>query len=472
MLNRISSSLRTRYVKYGGFAAVIAIGAIAAAILLNLIVQMISPQFDLSPNKVFSLSEQTLRVIEAVKEPAAIYGIWEPGGEEIRAKEIAERYAAKNRLIRFEAADPDLNPGLMKRFDRNGKGIPKGSLVVEGAKGFKVITPMDMYDVYYNQQQAPQVTGIAIEKRITAALLYAGAGETPAVYEITGHQEAPLAVQDALERENYALRQASLMQTPIPENAAGVILNNPKTPFAPAEAERLRDYLEGGGRLLALLDYRSGAAESLNDVLSGYGLRFDYGVVAELDPNYRFGGGSLFEFLPAMQAQDIVNPLIENKTPVFMPLSMGVSVSDIRRRTVKAVPFLASSDKSFLRTDLNSSAQEQLPADIPGPITLGIAAVDPEYPEDGKQTRIVLVGNAMFAELTAQIPGNLDFFMNALAWITDRPEVLSVGSRSTFMMPMSMNQLTALIIGLVFVVLIPLICFVLGLITWLRRRHL
>ncbi|MDR0567741.1 MAG: GldG family protein [Spirochaetaceae bacterium] len=460
--------------KYGGFAAVMTVIAAIGVILLNLIVQQFSPQIDLTKNKLFSLSEQSLNVAQSVASPVAIYGVWEPSGEHTQAKEIAERYAAKNKLIRFEAVDPDLNPGLLKPFDKDGKGIPKGSLIVSGEKGFKVIVPQDMYDVYYNQQQQPQLTGVAIEKRITSALLFAGAGETPKLYEITGHQEGSLAfLQKTFEQENYRIQQINLLNSAVPDDANAVILNNPITPLAREETEKLFAYLEKGGRLIVLLDYRSGGAESVNEVLANWGAAFRYGITAELDPDYRIAGRSPFELLPNLIAHPIADSLIASKTPALMPLPMGVSETPVKRRTIKTVPFLSSSRNSFLRSDLQNAAQEQSPGDTPGPVTLGLAVLDPEYPEqNAPQTRIVLFGDALFLELSSQIPGNLDLFMNALAWTADRPENLSVGSRSTFTMRLRMNLTEGLIIGILFVIVIPLICFLLGLITWLKRRHL
>ncbi|MDR0524638.1 MAG: Gldg family protein [Spirochaetaceae bacterium] len=474
ILKNLKKSFGTKYVKYGGFATVMTVCVAVGIILLNLIVQQIAPQLDLTKNKLFSLSEQSRNIAESVKNPVIIYGVWEPSGEHTQAKEIAERYAAKNHLIRFEAVDPDLNPGLLKQFDKDGKGIAKGSLILSGVKGFKIIAPQDMYDVYYNQQQQPQLTGVAIEKRITSALLYADAGETPKVYEITGHQETPLTfLEKTLEQENYQLLQLNLLNAPVPDDAGAVILCNPISPLGPEETEKLFSYLEKGGRLIALLDYRSGAMESVNTLLAGWGAEFGYGITAELDPNYRISGRTPFELFPIMSPHPITDSLIAGKTPALMPLPMGISETALKRRTVKTAPFLSTSRNSFLRTDLQNAGQEQSPEDTPGPITLGLAVLDPEYPESGAgQTRIALFGNAFFLDLVSQIPGNLDLFMNALAWTSDRPEILSVGSRSTFTMRLQMTLAEGLIVGILFVIVIPLTCFVLGLITWLRRRHL
>ncbi|MDR2101837.1 MAG: GldG family protein, partial [Treponema sp.] len=242
-------SLHTRYIKYGGYAALVTIAVIAGLILINLIFQQISPQFDLTKNKFFSLSDESIKVIESIESPVIIYGLWEPGRENTQIKEVVDLYIARNRNIHLEIVDPDKNPGLLTKFDKNNEGLPSGAIIVEGPKGFKVLSLYDMYDISYANPQSPQITGNAIERRITSALLYAGSGETPAVYEISGHNEIPLSdlrMQDLIERENFSLKQLNLILSDIPADASVLVLNSPRSDFSPGETEKLLGYLEKG----------------------------------------------------------------------------------------------------------------------------------------------------------------------------------------------------------------------------------
>ncbi|MFQ3619534.1 MAG: Gldg family protein, partial [Spirochaetales bacterium] len=108
-------SLQTKRVRYGGYAALLTLALILGLMLLNLIVQQFSPQIDLTKNKLFSLSEQTLQVLEKIDTPVTIYGLWEPGKESRQIKEVLDKYVAKNKNIRLEVVDPDKNPGLVAR---------------------------------------------------------------------------------------------------------------------------------------------------------------------------------------------------------------------------------------------------------------------------------------------------------------------------------------------------------------------
>ncbi|MDR1057960.1 MAG: GldG family protein [Treponema sp.] len=465
------NSLRTRQMKYGGYASLVTLGVIAVLILINLVFTRFSPQADLTDNKRFSLSDETLQVIGSIKSPVVIYGLWRPGEENREVAEVLDLYLARSGMIRMDLVDPDRNPGFVARYDKNNEGIDRGSVLVEGEKGFKIISSDDMYD-----------TGVAIEKRLTAALLFAGSGETPVIYEISGHGEPALdelGLKAAIERENYALRALNLLQSEIPADTSALILNCPRTDLSGDETEKILGYLGKGGRLLMVMDIMTRELTNLNDMLSSYGIQYDYGIVMEGDARRRAGDNPFF-IIPGMGDHPIVGPLAEKQLPVIFPNSIGLSELDAKRRTIKAAPFLSASEQSFLRRDLNNSNPAGGSGDDPGPVTVAMAVEDPEYPGTGEgQARIVALGSGSLGysqrgalNFYQQSPGNMDLFLNSLTWLEDRPETLSVRSKSLYLLPMRMNGFLFVVFGLLFVILIPLGFFIAGLVVWLRRRHL
>ena len=96
---KISLSLRTRHIKYGGYAAIITIAVIAVLIGVNLIAQVLAPQFDMTQNKLFSISEQSEQVVDNLKNPVTIYCLWEPGKETVQVKQIVDLYAGRSKNI-------------------------------------------------------------------------------------------------------------------------------------------------------------------------------------------------------------------------------------------------------------------------------------------------------------------------------------------------------------------------------------
>ena len=475
-IENIRESFRTRQVRYGGYAALLTLAVIIGLVLANLFVGQFSPQLDLTSGKLFSLSEQTIQVVDAIKSPVRFYGLWRPGEEDKNVMDVINLYTSRNRNISLELVDPDRNPGFVIRYDKERSGIPRGSLIVEGEKGYRVIAPRDMYDLSQTQAGA-SVTGIAAERRITNALLFTGTGNTPVIYEISGHSEIPLSalgMTDLVEGENYSLKSLNLLLAAIPDDASMLIMNHPLKDLYPQEVGKLLDYLEKGGRFLVLADYNILEVSNLNEVLGSYGLRFDYGIVHETDPYYvAFDARTEW---PDMEDHDITRPLSDkSRTPVVLLQAMPLSLLETRRRTIQILPLMTSSSAAFLRTDLNETDASKQPLDISGPFILGAAVMDPSYVQGNEnQTRIVAIGCGTILPLAAQIgiDANRDLFMNSLNWLGERPENISVRSKSLFLLPLRMNLAQIIIFGALFIFVIPMAFFIAGFVIWLKRRHL
>ena len=475
-LNSIKESFATKQVKYGGYAALLTLAVIIGLILLNLMVGQLAPQIDLTENQLFSLSEQTIQLLDRIDTPVTFFGLWRPGEEDNNLMNVIDLYLARNRNISLEIIDPDRNPGFVMRYDRERRGIARGSLIVEGEKAFRIIAPHEMYEFAMSPAGAVTLTGMAMERRITSALLFASTGETPVIYEITGHMQTPLAAlgfAEILDRENYILRSLNLAISAVPDDAAGVILNNPQRDLSPVEAERLLDYLDRGGRLLVIANYLIRELPNLNAVLASYGLMFDYGIVLETDPGFLILDPRTV--WPAMLDHVITEPLADRtRTPVIMVEAMPLSILETRRRTIEISPLVTSSPSAFLRTDLNDNTHDRLASDISGPFILAAAVVDPVWVrEDEPQARIVAIGCGALLPLATQgIDGNRDLFMNSLTWLQDRPENITVRTRSLLLLPMTLNLAQIVIFGAVFILVIPAAFFIAGFIVWLKRRHL
>jgi len=475
-LTNIKDSFKTKQVRYGGYAALLTLAVIVGLILLNLTIGQFSPQIDLTENRLFTLSEQTLQLLDRIDTPVQFFGLWRPGEEDMNVMNVINLYLARNRNISLEVIDPDRNPGFVMRYDRERRGIHRGSLIVEGERAFRIIAPHEMYDFQMAQGGGFSITAMAMERRITSALLFAATGETPVIYELTGHLEIPLealGLTEALDRENYIVRTLNLLLTAVPDDAHAVILNNPQQDLSPAGAERLLDYLEKGGRLLVIANFFIQELPNLNEVLASYGLRFNYGIVFETDPNYLiFDGRTVW---PDVGDHAITAPLIDRiQTPVILIEAMPLSILEARRRTIEITPLLNSSPRAFLRTDMDDSSAGRIPSDISGPFILGAAVMDPSWVQgDEPQARIVAIGCGALLHLAAQgIDGNRDLFMNSLTWLQDRPENITIRARSLFLLPLRLNLAQIVLFGGLFIVIIPAAFFISGLVIWLKRRHL
>ena len=480
-VDNFRESFKTRHVKYGGYAALITLAVIIGLLLLNLLMgQFPMAQIDLTWNRIFSLSEQTRQVLDQLDSPIQIYGLWRPGEENPQVLDVLNLYTARSRHVSLEVLDPDRNPGFVMRYDRDRRGIPRGSVIVEGPLGVRIIYPAEMSDSF-QQQGGRVVTGISAERRITSAINFAGTGYTPVLYELIGHDQTGLlglGMFEVLERENYELRNLNLMVADIPEDASAIILYAPRRDLSPIEVEKLLDYLDNGGRFFVAVNYFIRDLTNLNNLLASYGINYDYGIVYERDPNYSGIIDRVTFKIPDVLDHEITrNLMVKERTPVVLASAMPISQLETRRREIQIDPLMLTSFNSFLRMDIEQASQERLAEDIPGPFHLGVALTDPYWIDPNNpvpQARIVAIGCANLLGIANlyNFEANLDIFLNSLNWLNERDETVTVRSRSLIQLPMRLTAMHVIIFGALFIVVIPLAFFISGFVVWIKRRHL
>ena len=471
---------KNKRVRYGGYAALVTLAAAIVLVVLNLIIQQIPSDIDMTDNKLFTLSDQTKDLIDKLEAPVTIYGLYPPGQESENVVEVVRKYERASRKITYEQIDPDKNPAFLQKYDTEDTGLSAGSLIVESGENFKVISGIDLYDVSYNQSGQARVMGFKAEQRLTNALLFAASGVTPKVYQIIGHGEytfLQLGLLDTIEKENFEVAELNLLTTnEIPADADIITLMSPEFDLTEGEVEVLRTYLENDGSAMIFADIAAGALPKLNTLLGSFGVNIDFTIVMEGDKARLYDPDNPFFLAPIIQSHQITDPLIEDNLTVLMPYNMPVVKLDIVKRNVNIVPLLQSSPKSWVRTELENTSLLQQTGDRKGPADIAVA-INKRKMEMSEPDgfRLIIAGNAGFVGPIppfGTLKPNVDFLMNSLAWLNKRDDSISVRSKSLFTFPLRISGQMQLIYAAIFVILLPLGILLAGLIVWLRRRHL
>jgi gliding motility-associatede transport system auxiliary component len=467
-----------KQIRYGGYAALITIILLASLVALNLLVQQLPARLDLTENKLFSLSDQTDDLIQGLENPVKIYALYAAGKEEPNVAEILRKYEQASRLISVEFVDPDLNPGFVTGYDDTGEGIAPGSLIIESGDLYRVIPHIELYNISYSQQGQPQLMGMQVEPKVSQAIHYVSSGYTPKVYQLTGHGEFSLddyGISPALEAENYEIETLNLLTREFPEDASVLLILSPRYDIPQEEQRKIHDYIDSGGRALLLADFIGPPSNELNNLLRSYGLEIEPGFIMENDKN-RYTGGSPLFIAPRMLEHEILEPLKENNLSVITPNAVEITELERKPGTIELTPLLASTEQSWRRTDIQNSSPLKQPGDVAGPHTIAWAVERQQYNDsDPESFRLVVMGNSIFLGSIppyGQIKGNVDYFLNALAWVNERSESINIRSKSLFRVPMRLSTMQIIIYSGILIILIPAAFLLAGLTVWLRRRHL
>lgn len=456
------------------------VGVLAIIVVINLIVDQIPWKADLTQNQLYSLSDQTMKLLAGLKSDVSITTMTKIGQEDPMVRDILAKYALASGRLKIGTMDPERNPGWAKQYDTGGS-LSEGSIVVAAGKRFKTIDHYSMYNVdYSNPNQQPQVTSISVEQHMTAAILYVTAESNPTIYILQGHGEdtlASYALTDAVGNQNYVTKDLNLLSIQaVPVEAEAVLVLAPKVDISAQDAEKIRSYLTKGGRAYFLLNPPSESVSytNLDGLLKSYGIAMQKLIVVEGDQN-RVGGPYPTWILPNQETHDILSPLKQQDLPMLVPASEGIETLGLRKQTLKIEPLLTTSQNSWGKVSyLTATTPDKEKGDAEGPFTIAVAITDPSADPNAKDAKLVVVGSSSFLrqEITSQVPGNTDFFLNGLSWLREKKDTISIQPKSLMTLRLQISQLQSLIYSGIVVIVIPLLVLGSGFVVWMRRRHL
>ncbi|NLW55088.1 MAG: GldG family protein [Firmicutes bacterium] len=475
-LNRFKARiLESKRLKYGGYATVVTIVFIAVLLVVNLLVEQLPVKFDLTRNKLFSLSEQTLDILEKLDRDINIYGLYETGKENAWVEQVINQYQVKTDRIKYQAIAPVRNPGFVKQYESEEGAIRDGSLIVVSGDKFKVIDYYDLVNFQFDQYTfRPTAESLAVEQQITGALLYVTAEKNPVVYTLTGHDEASFdyPVTRQLRAENFELKELNLLTAGrVPEDAELLVINSPRRDLTADELQKIRDYMRNDGRALVLMDLQAREFPNFQNFFASFGVRTRAAVVVEEDQN-SYAGNQLW-IIPTLEKHSITDPLKTGDLQMLLPIAQVIEETELKKRTLEIEPLLLSSEKSWAKVDLASTDPERKEEDLAGPFTLAVAVVDQAENFD-RDSRLILVSNSTFTggNLVAQVPGNLNFILNCFNWLCERADNLQIRPKSLATPTLFMSGAQAMLFSGLVVILIPLLVLGSGVFVWLRRRNL
>src|SRR5206468_10004369 len=136
------------------------------------------------------------------------------------------------------------------------------------------------------------------EMHFTAALLAVTSVKPLRAYFLTGHREGSPGdpeqpdgygkFTDVLKRNYVEPQLLSLVGTnPVPSDCNLLIIVRPFDPLRPSELQKIEEYLDQGGRLLALFSCQSvGRDLGLEGILAKWGVSVSHSII--VDPNFSY----------------------------------------------------------------------------------------------------------------------------------------------------------------------------------------
>lgn len=467
-LGSMAGSRRTRY---GANAAIYSGAFLLLLIALNYLASVHNVTFDLTEQKVFSLSPQSVKAVGNLKKPLKLYGFVE-GGHSVTAEALYQEYRYASPLVSYELVDPNKHPELAERFKVTTMNTTH--LQYGGETGDGTNVP-DLNEGAITNGILKLVTSVTKTACFTTG---EGEGELDEAQAAAGFNE----FQKGLEGENYTVKKVNLVsEASVPADCTVLILAGPTRPLVPHEIDTINEFLDHGGRVLAMLrplrPDKSIDETALVTLLGDWGVTVGDNVV--VDQVVRLFAG------PALGLSPTVNTYGPHaittgftKQTVF-PMVRTVDPADPAKPGLDAVAIAKTSDTSWAETDLKSlflkqAASFDAKADKHGPVNVAVAVTaDLAQLKRGAGTaRLVVFGDTDLAD-NQYIDNffNRDLLMNSVDWLAGESSSITIRPRT---LRASRFNLTVQEFDLVFVLsvlLIPELLLLIGLAVWWERRN-
>ncbi len=300
--------------------------------------------------------------------------------------------------------------------------------------------------------------------------LYTAVGEgegDPESPEPTGY--SGLAV--ALGAEGYFLEGlVTATGAEVPGDAGAVLVIGAQRALRPEAANAIDRYLQRGGRLVALI--APGVRSGLEDVFERWGFAVPDGIVIDPFGGPIEGGPGGGDTLAAAYARHPVTRGLDPRTLTYFPRARPVEAVHKPTPADELASLVFSSGRSWLDTDVAA-------------VRRGVAPVPPadtelrrwpivaagRYPRAGGETRIVVFGNADFADNQhLRTLYNLDLLLNAVHWAVSREDAITLRPKmiTPDQDPLTPQQTLGMLYGVG--LLLPELLLVAAAVAWMRRR--
>ena len=433
---------------------------------------------DLTESKRYSISDQSRKIVESLKNDISIKGFYQeadPNREQTR--DLLETYRYYSKKINYQFIDPDLDPGLAKHYQIR----TYGTLVLEGFGKTQTIPTAD-------------------EETITNAILKLTQEQQRTVYFLTGHGERDISdvekdgyatAKTAIEKENFQVKTLNLLVDPkIPADAALLVVADPQKPLLDTELDALRQYINRNGSVMLLLEpFTDGGVV---DFLESYGIIISPNIIVDTMSRV-FGASYLIPVITEYGFHKITDGF---NVACFFPTTRSIVSAEGIPDSVDLLELAFTSSYSWAETTFRLGQTEppkfDETTDKKGPVSVVIIAAisggnpenDPksqeqpagksaEGPDAGGQAQLLVFGDSDFASNSYfNLQGNADFFLNSINFLGQQENLISIQRPRTAGAPLTLSKSQNRLLFWVGLLLMPALVVASGLAVFrLRRRH-
>lgn len=486
-----------RRLKYGGIATAVTVVVAAVVVLINVILSLVAERvnmkIDITPDKAFEISQETIDYLNTISEPVEIVCMADEltysTAEYIyykQAYEVLKKYALNCSYVTLRFVDMVKDPTYADRYKSMYKGnITQNSIIVSSSKRIKVLSTNDLYNVEMDYQTfSESIRSSKAEQELTSAIMYVTDPDplTAVMFKSETSGSSYDNVVDLMNSNGYNVLEIDPLTESIPEDADIVVINSPLNDYDKDLIDRLYSFLDNGGKLgktlIYIADYTQNPTANIDAFLAEWGIKIGEGVIGDSDQN---NTSSQSTFIIGNFIDTADNPYAEGLSDATLPfisyysrpIQLMFDTND--HRSTKSL--ISTADTAYVFTrDMQEAVKngENIKAEYASYSTMALGRKFTF--DDNKQvySNVLVVGSSEMLDeqlTSATYYNNGDYFVSTLNTLTGKTEGVSIVAKDLSSDTFQIDEAKASSIAFVFIVFIPLCTALIGVIVNLKRRH-
>lgn len=433
---------------------------VAAALCVAFLSTRFGWQHDFSYAQRSSLDARTVELLHRLDAPVTIVSY---SGQDAQLRAAIADFVARYQHIKPDISlrfvDPDADPAATRA----------AGITIDGELDIRYKEHNEQLKVLTEREFDNALVRLA-RTRVRLAAFLAGDGER----KPDGKANADLGNFGALLTEQ-GVRTMILTLTAgmhIPQNVDVLVLASPQVPLAAPVVAEIDDYLGRGGNFLWLVE--PGQDMGTGALAKALSLRVLDGTVVD-GAGAAFGiGDPSFVALTKYPASAITRDF--SLTTLF-PQSAALGVVSGTQWKVQSL--LRTSAKSWTRLgpipqqgDTATIAYDADKGEIPGPLDIGVALSRLSPGPDKAEQRVVVIGDGDFlSNAFLGNGGNREFGQRVFDWLLADDALIDIPDKGAPDNRLRISQRALGVIGLGFLIVLPLLLAIIGGSIWWRRRR-
>lgn len=464
---------KNRRLRLGILSAVMVVGVIAIAVILNVVVGTWNVSWDMSQEGIYSISEQSKSIVRGLEQDITIYILDSEEGFPIGFKQILQQYVKNSNHINVVYRDGVLYPNFAYEYVDTSTTVNPDSIIVVCGDRYVYLDSDEFARMGLSSDGNSYGTILEFEPLLTSAINSVNDGETMIVYQTTGHNELLLtnSVQTGMMRDNFELGSLSLLAVDaVPEETDILLIYAPTTDFSQEDCDKVRAYLDEGGKVCYIME-ATVTLEHLEELMKDYGITAAEGIVMEQDLNRVYGAGTDSAtptyIIPFIEDTEITHDLYAANLALLVPIAKGLTEQTGSGCNVTGL--LSTSAYAYSKVNLYSEYISREDDDILGPFYLAMLS-------EGENESMLLVlasSNVLADNVNEVVSGNNNnFFLNGLNYLIGDTDKISIRGKEIAYDSNVYTSRQVYLFGGIAIIGIPVLILAAGIVVVLiRRKH-